>query len=117
MGKIRKQSLKKFEQYETVNDEKLRLTLMGMADKYDERVRKIIYATYSDMKIATIYNDIRKSGIYDKGSKDKSKRKILEIPNAYVYDFLTALFGKDWILDDKAIKHELVKPWWVVSRL
>lgn len=110
-------NLKKFEEFEAVNDEKLRLTLMGMADRYDEKIRNHIYRVYNDFRIAKIYSDIRASGAYEKGSKDKSKRKILEIPSPYVYDFLTALFGPDWITDDKALKHELVRPWWVVKKL
>ncbi len=117
MGNIGKKPLPIPDQYAAVDDQKLKLTLVAVADKYDERIRNHIYRIYNDNHLMLIYKCIRESGIYNKGSRDKSKRKILEIPDAYVYDFLTTLFGENWISDNKALHHDLVKPWWVVKTL
>lgn len=107
--------------YQFEENEKLRTSLIGMAEKYSEYARTIIYMTYNDPKLMAIYRNIRNSGIYEKGSKGKVRRKILEFPNSYVYDYcdtvLSALYGKDWTRNNRALRHEILRPWWVVSKL
>ena len=109
------------DQFHVVNDEKLRLTLMGMADKYDERVRDIIKKTYDDQKLNSLYRAMRASGVFDHGGKSKVHRELVRFPNGYVYDFvdtvISSLYGKDWMTDVGALKHELVRPWHVVRKI
>lgn len=104
-----------------MNDIRLQMTLAVLADKYSEQVRSIIYSTYQDDQIHAIYRGIRNSGIYERGGKSKVHRKIIEFPNAFVFDFvdsvLTPLYGRDWLKNKKALRHELVRQWWVVERL
>lgn len=120
-GTLKTQPKPREAQYTAVNDMKLRMTIAGLADKYDEAVREIIYRTYQDDQLAMLYRAIRTSGMYQSGGKSKVHRKILEFPNAYVYDFcdtvLTALYGPDWLNNHRALKHELVRPWHVVEKL
>lgn len=114
-------NLHRADQFHVVNDEKLRLTLMGMADKYDEQVRDIIKKTYDDPQLNSLYRAMRRSGVFDKGGKSKVHREIVRFPNGYVFDFvdtvLSALYGKDWLKDIRALKHELVRPWHTVRRI
>lgn len=121
MPVLRTKELPKNHQFTSVNDEKLRLTLVGLADKYSENIRTLIYMCYNDNKIAQMYRAIRNSGIYDAGSRGKVHKKVIEFPNAFVYDFcntiLTSLYGENWLENKKALNHELVKPWWVVEKI
>lgn len=120
MGIIRDKPLAKETQF-ICDDFKLQMSLVALADKYSENIRAYIYKTYNDAHIFAIYRGIRNSGIYEKGSKDKTRRKILEIPNGYVMDFLTTMlapkYGRYWYMDNKALNEPLVKPWWVVNKL
>jgi len=101
--------------------EKLRLTLIALSDKIDTQHRLIIEKTYNDDKIHSIYRGIRNSGIYDHGGKSKVHRKIISFPNAIVADFvnkcMTDIYGPDWLKNKKALKHDLVRPWHVVSKI
>jgi hypothetical protein len=121
MGRLRKTSkpLPPFEQFPVVDDIKLKMTIVALADKYNTGIRQIIYRTYNDPQLMSIYQGIRNSNIYAKGGK--YRRKIYEIPNAYVWDFLNtvlgAMYGSDWWKDNRAIRHELVRPWWVVNHI
>jgi uncharacterized protein YutD len=122
MRTLKPLNLKPQEQYYMVDDLKLRMTLATLADKYSEQVRRHIYITYNDARILTMFNRIRASGLYQKGSKRGARhRKIVEFPNGYVYDFVDTvmreLYGRDWMKNNKALNHELVKPWWVVNKL
>lgn len=103
------------------NKAKLQMTLVALADKYDENIRRLIERTYESMELASLYNRMRASGVYDRGHGEAKHRKILEVPNIYVMQFLDtvmgALYGPDWLKDNRALNHELVKPWWVVSKL
>ncbi len=114
-------NISKADQFHVVNDQKLRLTLMGMADKYDEQIRDIIKKTYDDIQLNSLYRAMRASGIFDHGGKSKVHREIVRFPNGYVFDFvdtvLTALYGRDWMSNIRALKHELVKPWHVVRKI
>lgn len=109
------------DQFPAVSDLKLQITLAALADKYDEQIRLIIYRTYQDNELAAIYRGIRASGDFQKGGKSKVHRKIIEFPNAYVFDFcdavLSALYGPDWLKNRKALRHELIRPWLVVNNL
>lgn len=109
------------DQYMLIDDMKVRMTVAAMSDKYSEAIRTLILRCYNDTQLLLIYKRMRDSGDYDKGSKDKSYRKLIEFPNAYVYDFvdtvLKELYGKQWLKDSRALKHDLVKPWLVVGKL
>lgn len=108
--------------YEKVafNDEKFRLTLSALADKLDERSRKIIQRVYNDRKILSYYQGLRNSEVFEHGSKSKVHREVARFPSPLIYDFvdktLTALYGKDWLYSKKAMHHELVRPWWVINK-
>lgn len=120
-GKLNSKVLNPQEQFAAVNDLKLQMTLSALADRFNEKVRMIIYKTYQDDKVASIYRQIRNTGIYQHGSASKVHRKIIEFPNQYVYDFvdtvMSAMYGDEWMSNDTALKHDLVRPWWVVERL
>lgn len=94
---------------------------MLMLDKYDEGARNLIIATYNDKDLLQKYIDIRRSGVFQKGGKSKVHRKLIEFPNPTVFDFadtvLSKLYGEEWMYDNRALKHDLCKPWWVVERL
>lgn len=120
-GKLRTHPIKADEQFAAVDDAKLKLTLGSLADRYSEAIRSLIYSTYQDDRLAMLYREIRRSGIYEGGSKSRVHRKIIEFPSPYVYDFvdtvMTALFDEDWLNNPQALRHELVKPWLVVDKL
>lgn len=103
------------------DDEKLRLTLSALADILDERVRLIIYKSYTDPRIMMDYETIRSTRMFERGGKSKVHRMVIRFPNGYVYDFLNkvmgSMYGPDWLDDRKALKHDLVRPWWVVNKL
>lgn len=113
--------IKKGDQYHVVADKKIRLLMTAMADRYDEAVRDLIVKAYQDPKLHSIYTAWRRSGMFDKGGKSKVHREIARFPNAYIYDFvdtvLTAKYGEHWEGNPRALRHELVKPWWIVSKL
>jgi len=102
-------------------DDKFKLSLNVMADKLNEKTRDKILLTYNDRKLLQSYETIRQSGIYQKGSKSKVHRKIVEFPNPEVFgfvdDILKAIYGEDWLHNNKALRHDLVKPWHVVKNL
>lgn len=112
---------KKEDQYHVVDDLKLRMTLMALADKISEDKRDLIRRCYEDPHLASIYRGIRNLGMYQKGGASKVHRKILEFPNYDVYDFvdtvMNSLYGPEWLSDRRALNHELVKPWWTVNKL
>jgi hypothetical protein len=123
MGKILTQKdIKNLKyQFGTVDDVKLRMTLAGLANKYSEEIREMVYRAYQDDQLASIYRRWRASG-FQKGSKNGAHhREIVRFPNGYIFDFvdtvLTALYGPKWMQNTKAMKHELVRPWHIVEHL
>jgi hypothetical protein len=121
-GTLRQTSLKKEDQFMgVVDDMKIRMSLATLADKYSTEARELIQRTYDDPDIAATYRAMRASGIYQHGGKSKVRRKIVEFPNHYVFDFvdtvMTSMYGEDWLNNTKALRHELVKPWHVVKHL
>lgn len=121
MPKIVAKPQKPIDQFAAVNDQKLKMSLIALADRIDEKAREIIYRTYNDPEIASIYRGIRSLHVYQHGGKQKVHRKIIEFPNLYVDMFvdtvLTSIYGKDWLKNRHALRHELVKPWHVVNGL
>lgn len=121
MGSLRTQPLKPEDQFYVVDDEKLRMTLIAVSDRFSENVRKFILKTYSDPYLYGIYDSIRISGRFQKGSKGKTVRKVVEFPHPHIYDFvgtvLGQLYGPNWLNNPKALRHELVRPWLVVEKL
>lgn len=118
-GILREKPIHKEEQYIAVDDMKLRMTITALTDRYTEQVREFIYKCYQDDELASIYRMWRNTGKFAKGNK--FRRKLVEFPNPWVYDFvdtvLTGLYGKDWLSNHKALKHDLVRPFWVVEKL
>lgn len=122
MGKINVKKIPREYQFSIFDDNKLRMALISLSDKYDEKVRQIIYRSYNDPVIDSLYRQIRASGVYERGNNNTAfRRKIVEFPNKYVYDFCDAvmgsLYGSDWLNNNEALKHELVRHWWVVNKL
>ncbi|MCK5295273.1 MAG: hypothetical protein KAJ75_00155 [Alphaproteobacteria bacterium] len=120
-GKVRKPKEQKITDLPFVDDEKFRKSFVVMFDKFDEKTRDKIRDTYQDRKLLQSYEDIRQSGLYQKAHGKAHHRKILEFPNREVFDFvdtiMTSKYGNDWLYDNRALKTELVKPWWVVKSL
>jgi len=119
----RKDVLHYADQYHTIKDEKLRGYFIAFSDALEEGVRNEIVRVYNDPELASAfrawrsYNDIHKKGFTDK----KTMREIVRIPAGHVYEFLRAFFepfyGKNWMQNKKCLKHELVRPWWLVSNI
>ena len=121
-GKVNPQNIPVEDQFHVVDDEKLRMSVAVLADRYDIGVRNMIYRAYNDADLMMMYKNIRNSGVYEKGGKGGARhRKIVIIPNGYISDFLDAvmipLYGPDWLKNNRALQHELVRPWWVVNKL
>lgn len=118
-GVLRDKPLHAEEQYIAVDDTKLRMTITALSDRYSQQIQDFIYQCYQDDQLAMIYRGIRMSGRFQHGGKSKVRRKIVEFPNAYVYDFvdttMTARYGANWISERKALTHDLVKPWHVIE--
>ena len=116
-----KKLLRSEEQFPVVDDMKLKMSLIAIADKIDKKARDIIYKTYNDIEIMSIYKGIRNSGKFQHGGKTKVRRKIIEFPNMYVEMFVDTvmqnIYDKDWLSNKHALKHELVRPWWVVNKI
>jgi hypothetical protein len=121
MQVFRDKQVRKEEQFLSTEDEKLRLSLVGLADRYSEAVRDHIYRVYNDPEINAVYRAWRQSNLFEKGAKSKVRRKLLEFPSNHVYDFvntsMTVLYGPDWLSNNKALHHPLVKQWWVVNKV
>jgi hypothetical protein len=111
------------DQYHAIEDEKLRQYFIAYSDILEESARDEIVATYNDPYLAAdfrawrTFNDLKSKGF----TKDKTMREVVRIPAGRVYEFLTAVFepfyGKRWIQNKKALRHELVRPWWLVSKI
>jgi len=45
----------------------------------------------------------------------------VRIPSGHVYEFLKAYFqpvyGDNWLQVPKVLKHQLIRPWWLVSKI
>lgn len=123
MGKLigPKDILHAKEQFGVVDDEKLKMTIVAMADKYTQGIRELVYRAYNDPYLASIYHGWRLSKQFDHGGKSKIHKEIVRFPNGHVFDFvdtvLTAIYGPEWMKNNKALRHELVRPWWIVNSL
>jgi hypothetical protein len=113
MGTFRQKLLHAKEQFGVCDDQKLQMTLVGLADKYSYGIRETIRRAYSDNELASIYRGWKTARAFDKGGKHH--KEIIRFPNGHVYDFvdtvLTALYGPKWLQNKKALKHDLVRPW------
>ena len=111
--------------FQEIDDLKLRASLIAFADSIDESSRTEIYNFYTDPFLLTEYQNLRNSGVYDKGDPSKSMRKTVEYPSMAVRDFvyksMEALYGDDWQKNKtkyhKALRHELMAPWVVVGKI
>lgn len=105
-----------------VDNEKIRLSLVALADKIDEASRNHIMWMYNNREVLNGYAKVRASGVYEQGAKKGAHhRKIVEFPDPVVFEFvnavLGALYGPDWLYDNRALQHELVRPWHVVKNV
>ena len=107
------------EQFAIVDDLKLQMTLVGLADKYSQNVRELIYKAYNDPELTSIYRGWRNLYSGDKGGKYRIE--FIRFPNGHVFDFvntvLSAIYGPDWLQNKKALKHELVRHWWIRNKI
>jgi hypothetical protein len=120
-GKIRNRKEKVTKDLPFVSDEKIRTTFLLMLDKFNEKERKIVRDTYKDRDLLKTYEKIRNSGYFQKGVGKAHRRKLLEFPNKETWRFvdavLSGMYGDDWLHNNKALKHELVRPFWVVKSI
>jgi len=120
--KSRKDILHQSDQFHTIKDDKLRSYFIAFADQMNEQVRNEIVATYNDPELASAYrgwrnfNDLHGRGFTLKGTM----QEIVRIPAGQVYEFLRAYFepeyGEKWLQNKKVLRHELIRPFWVVSK-
>jgi hypothetical protein len=121
--KSRRDVLHQADQFHTVKDEVLRGYFISMADQLNEMARDEIVRIYNDPELASAYrawrnfNDLNNNGMTDKGNM----REIVRIPSGHVYEFLKAYFqpvyGDNWLQVPKVLKHQLIRPWWLVSKI
>lgn len=104
-------------------DLELQKSLIKYADDLEEWYRDEIWQTYMDQELASEYRSLRAfSSLHNKGmTQNKSMREIVRIPAGAVYQFLKDIFeplyGPKWMREKKALRHELVRPWWVVEKI
>jgi len=121
--KSRKDILKEADQYHTIKDEQLRGYFISFANILSEEARNEIVRIYNDPELASAYrawrnyNDLHSRGFTDK----KTMREIVRIPAGHVYEFLRAYFepeyGANWIKNRKVLRHPLIRPFHMVSKL
>ena len=114
--------LPKVDQFHTVKDEKLRGYFISFADLLDENARDEIVATYNDPELASAFRAWRAyNDLHGSFTKKKTMREIVRIPAGHVYEFLNAFFkpfyGDRWLENKKCLRHQLVRPWWLVGRI
>lgn len=109
------------DQFPVVDDEKLRLSMMSLADKWNDYARSIIYESYNDSQLLSLYKNARDTKAFQSGWKDKSHRELVRFPNGYVYEFCKAVFkpmyGQGWEINPKVLRHELILPWRLTNTL
>jgi len=115
---VTKKQREQLPNFDSVDDKKLRQTLILMTDRFDEIARKKIIKTYNDKKLLQKYHKLRMND--DGRAYGKARRRPLaEFPNAQVFDFvdtvMTGLYGVDWLQQNKPFKHELIKPWLIAK--
>jgi len=125
-GKIirsRKEILHQADQFHVIDDSELRLYLIGLANQIDEEARNEIVRTYNDPELASAFRAWRNfNDLHGKGfTKKKNMQEIVRIPAGHVYEFLRAYFepeyGENWLQNKKCLHHNLIRPWWMVSKI
>lgn len=98
-----------------VSDEKMKISLGLMMDRWNEFARNMIYQIYNDAALLYMYKQRRDMETYQHGGKDKVRRLVVQFPHPIIYDFCRAIFepeyGKGWELNPKVLRHELISPW------
>lgn len=119
-GKIRKENkeIPYADQFAVTDDFKLKMTLAAIADKYDEKTRDFIKRCYEDSELAVLYAQLRHSNDNHTGKGEARRREVIRFPNMVIYDFIDTvmsdLYGEEWMQDNKAMKHELLLPWYTI---
>lgn len=118
-GKINTRPQKLLDQFPVVDDQKLRMSLMVLADRLNEEARQVIMHTYNDPELMMIYKNARDTKAFQKGWKDKSHREVVRFPNGYIFEFCKAVFeplyGPEWSGMEKVWRHELMRPWMLIN--
>lgn len=121
VGKILKPNEKPQDEFSFITDEKIRKTFILMLGKFNEKEKEVIRRTYGDRKLLQKYEDIRNSGVFQHPVGQAARRKLLEFPNHETWRFadtvMTQLYGDDWLYDNRALRHELVRPFLVVKKI
>lgn len=119
----KKDQLDYADQFHTITDEKLRAHFIGLADQITEEQRQEVIDTYGDMELASAFRSFRTFNKLNSNgfTKGKGFREVYRIPAGAVYEFLKAVFepfyGPLWMRNKKVLRHELVKPWWIVPKI
>lgn len=108
--------------YQITSDEALQKALISLADGMDEEIRTEVWNLYHDDKLHEAYrswrkfNSLNKNGMTDKGYQ----REVIRL-HPRIYQFLQDIFephyGPKWLQNKKVLRHELVRPWWLVERI
>jgi hypothetical protein len=119
----RKEILHQADQFHVIKDEKLRGYFISLANQIDDDARNEIISIYNDLELANAFRAWRNfNDIHGKGfTKNRSMQEIVRIPAGHVYEFLKAFFmpyyGENWLKNKKCLRHELIRPWWLVSKI
>lgn len=104
------------------SDEALQKAFISLANDIDEKRRKEVWALYNDESLHSAYRAWRRyNSLNNNGmSKGGTQREVIRL-HPVIYQFLQDLFyphyGKGWLRNKKVLRHELVRPWWLVERI
>jgi hypothetical protein len=88
--------------------------LVGIADTINHKRREEIFRTYQNSDLMNELQKIRSLGIYNKGNKSKTMRKVASIPFE-VDAFFTKVYGPNYYKDKDFFKTEAPE-WSVLER-
>ncbi len=105
------------------SDTTLQKAFIAVANEIDEVARAEVWRFYNDEQLFNAYRAWRNFNSMGKNGKSKKgySREIIRIPSGRVYEFLQRTFepkyGTNWLQNKKVLRHELIRPWWIVERL
>lgn len=108
--------------YHVASSEAMQKAFIKIADDLDDERRTQILAIYNDDKLASAYramrnfNSLNKNGMTD----ERNMREVVRL-HPIIYKFLQDIFephyGEKWLQNKKVLRHELVRPWWIVPKI